>query len=279
MNMRRLKMGLNTVLGFKKQGFFIPYRYAGSPSPLANRTHYPSLLTQMQKSEKDQARFLEEMAAYAEQFTSFGDKPPPEPRWEQDWFPRLDAAAAYKMVRDTAPKNIIEVGSGHSTRFMARAIKDGGLKTNFVAIDPAPRADISKLDVTLLNKTVQEIDPALFDVLQPNDILFIDSSHIAMPGTDVDMVFLDILPRLPAGVHVHIHDIFLPYSYPESWAWRGYNEQQIVAPLLFGGGYELLFSSQFVFNAMKDTLDKSKLALLPLQEGALETSLWLRKTS
>ncbi|MEH6402344.1 MAG: class I SAM-dependent methyltransferase [Sneathiella sp.] len=279
MNMRRLKMGLNTVLGLKKQGFFIPYRYAGSPSPLANRTHYPAILAHMQKSIETQTRFLEEMSAYAEEFSSVGKTPPPEPRWEQDWFPRLDGAAAYKMVRDIAPKNIIEVGSGHSTRFMARAIKDGGLQTNFTAIDPAPRADISKLDVTILNKTVQEVDPTTFDLLQPNDILFIDSSHIAMPGTDVDMLILDILPRLPAGVYVHIHDIFLPFSYPKSWAWRGYNEQQMVAPLLTSGGYELLFSSQFVFNEMKDVLGKSKLAKLPLLPGAMETSLWLRKST
>jgi len=277
MNMRRLKMGLNTVLGLKKQGFFIPYRYAGSPSPLANRTHYPAILSQMQDSTEKQAQFLGEMSAYSDQFASFGKTPPPEPRWEQDWFPRMDGAAAYKMVRDTAPEHIIEVGSGHSTRFMARAIKDGGLKTSFTAIDPAPRADISKLDVKILNKTVQEVDPTLFDLLQPNDILFIDSSHIAMPGTDVDMLFLDILPRLPAGVNVHIHDIFLPLSYPESWAWRGYNEQQIVAPLLTSGGFELLFSSQFVFTEMKDILHNSKLADIPMLPGAMETSLWLRK--
>ena len=72
MNMRRLKMGLSTVLGLKKQGFFIPYRYADSPSPLADRTHYPAILAHMQKSIKAQTRFLEEMSVYADVFSSFG---------------------------------------------------------------------------------------------------------------------------------------------------------------------------------------------------------------
>ena len=30
---RRLRLGLQTVLGLKRQGFFIPYRYATSVAP------------------------------------------------------------------------------------------------------------------------------------------------------------------------------------------------------------------------------------------------------
>ena len=77
------------------------------------------------------------------------------------------------------------------------------------------------------------------------DILFIDSSHIAMPGTDVDRLFLDVLPRLAGGTLVHIHDITLPDAYPEIWDWRGYNEQMLVGALLQGGGYELVFASHY----------------------------------
>ena len=64
---------------------------------------------------------------YAAELEAIGSAPPPAPRWNQDWFPRLDAAAAYAMVRNTRPRRIVEVGSGHSTRFMARAVADGGL--------------------------------------------------------------------------------------------------------------------------------------------------------
>ncbi len=277
MNMRRLKMGLNTIFGLKKQGFFIPYRYADGVPSAATRSHYPAILCEMEKREEAFRQFLVELNTYTENFDNFGKAPAPEPRWGQDWFPRLDGAAAYKMVRDIKPNRIIEVGSGHSTRFMARAIKDGQLGTQFTAIDPAPRADISKLPVNILPKTVQDVDFEIFQDLKSGDILFIDSSHIAMPGTDVDLLFLDILPSLPKGVVVHIHDIFLPFPYPHPWEWRGYNEQQVVAPLLTGGGYKILFSSQYTVRKMHSEIEKSVIGQIPLAPDAFETSLWLQK--
>ena len=62
-----------------------------------------------------------------------------------------------------------------------------------------------------------------------------------MPGTDVDFLFNQIFGQLKAGVIIHIHDIFLPDDYPQSWEWRGYNEQLGVAALLQGQGYDVLF--------------------------------------
>ena len=279
MSMRRLKMGLNTILGLKKQGFFIPYRYADTVPENRNGAPYGALLSHMQNAEESFQGFLEGFGAYSNELVSIGQEEPPAPRWKQDWFPRLDGAAAYKMVRDLKPSRIIEVGSGHSTRFMMQAIRDGGLPTKITAIDPAPRADITSLPLTVINETVQNTDPVLFEQLSSGDILFIDSSHIAMPGTDVDFLFLDILPALPAGVTVHIHDIFLPYDYPDNWKWRGYNEQQLVASLFAGGGYKLLFSSRYAVTHMKDRLEKTVIGELHLPEGAYETSLWLRKKS
>ena len=117
----------------------------------------------------------------------------------------------------------------------------------------------------------------LFDTIESGDILFIDSSHIAMPGTDVDRLFLDVLPRLAAGALVHIHDVTLPYAYPKSWDWRGYNEQIAVGALLQGGGYELVFASHFVARDMLAQGRSGILSELPLSPAAHETSIWLRK--
>ena len=66
-----------------------------------------------------------------------------------------------------------------------------------------------------------------------------------MPGTDVELILTELLPRLPAGALVQIHDIFLPDAYPGDWAWRGYNEQGAVAAMLAGGGWDILFASRF----------------------------------
>lgn len=277
MNLRRLRMGLNTVLGLKKEGFFIPYRYASSLPDAGDRRPYPAIAALMAAREEQFAGILDSLAAYADDFKTFGTAPPPDPRFEQDWFPRLDAAVAYAMVRQRKPARIVEVGSGHSTRFMARAIKDGNLATNFTAIDPAPRASIETLPVTIVRKTLADAGEASFRDLAAGDILFIDSSHIAMPGSDVDELFLNILPALPDGVFIHIHDIFLPDDYPPSWDWRGYNEQLLAAPLFLSGGYELLFSSAYVASRMAELLSRSAISGLPLPDGAFETSLWLQK--
>jgi hypothetical protein len=140
---------------------------------------------------------------------AIGADSPPAPRWNQDWFPRLDAAAAYAIVRTTRPRRIVEVGSGHSTRFLARAVADGRLATQITCIDPAPRASIAQLPITHLAAPVQQAPIALFQALAPGDILFIDSSHQVKPGGDVDFLFR-VLPILASGVRVHFHDVFPP---------------------------------------------------------------------
>jgi hypothetical protein len=98
-----------------------------------------------------------------------------------------------------------------------------------------------------------------------------------MPGTDVDRLFLDVLPRLASRTLIHVHDIMLPYRYPEPWAWRGYNEQLLVGALLQGDGYELIFASYSVVRDGGSALARGILSELPLVSGAHETSLWLRK--
>ncbi|HEX5611092.1 MAG TPA: hypothetical protein VFX67_00445, partial [Burkholderiales bacterium] len=90
----------------------------------------------------------------AQALQSLGNEPPPAPRWNQDWFPRLDAAAAYAMVRRFRPRRIVEVGSGHSTRFLARAAADGATQTRIAAIDPAPRATRSGRAIETLRMPV-----------------------------------------------------------------------------------------------------------------------------
>lgn len=277
MRARRLRFGLATLLGWQKRGFFIPYRYADQIAEPGRRPAYEQLETLFAAAEPQFAQLLATLADYRDALSAIGPDTPPEPRWNQDWFPRLDAAAAYLLVRERRPKRIVEVGSGHSTRFLARAVRDGGLATEITAIDPAPRAVIEGLGAKLIRKTVQDAGHTPFAVLSAGDVLFIDSSHILMPGTDVDFLFNRVLPALPAGTLVHIHDVFLPDDYPAEWAWRGYNEQLGVAALLHGKGYAVEWASHYVATRMADQVAGSAAAALERVPGALETSLWLSK--
>jgi hypothetical protein len=257
-----------------RPGYFIPYRYAAATRPC----DYPALEPLFVEAHGRMVAMLQALDQYRGAFARFGGAPP-SPRFEQDWFPRLDACAAYAMVREHTPKRIVEIGCGHSTRVMVRAAADGGLDTHHLCIDPAPRASLSGLGIEHRPATVADCDLAIAADLEPNDILFIDSSHIAVPGSDVDRLVNDALPRLPAGTLVHFHDIFLPLAYPDSWEWRGYNEQLLVAALLQGGGFELLFSSAYAVRLLSDAVRHSVIGELPLLPGAIESSLWLRKLS
>jgi predicted O-methyltransferase YrrM len=268
-------MALSTVLGFDPQGFFIPYRYAKTLPRAGFRGRLPAIEALFKQAEPSFAAWLDRLEPHRDTLAAFGRKPPPEPRWNQMWFPRLDGAMAYALVREAKPARIVEIGGGHSTRFMARSLKDSGHACRHVVIDPSPRAKLKGLDVEHIDKPLAQAGMDPFTLLQAGDVLFVDSSHILMPGSDVDVLLNHFLPSLPRGVLVHFHDIFLPDDYPVGWAWRGYNEQQGVAALLHGGAFRPVFSSRYVITRMPARFAQSAAAKLPFEPGSFEASLWL----
>jgi hypothetical protein len=267
-------MGLSTVLGLAPRGFFIPYRYAGTLPD--QRDEYEALRPYFTAAEAAFAAHLAAIDGFAAELAAISG-PPPAPRFDQDWFPTLDAAAVYAMVRTRRPARIVEVGSGHSTRFLARAVADGGLSTRIVAIDPAPRVQLAGLDIDLRRQTLAMTGPAPFWSLGRGDLLLVDSSHVLVPGSDVDDLLNRVLPALPAGLIVHFHDVFLPDDYPAAWGWRGYNEQNALPALVSGGGWRMLFASHYVRTRMAARLAASVVARLPQVAGAYPASLWLEK--
>lgn len=281
--LRQLGMGFATVAGLARRGWFIPHRYAASLAmPGDNPPYAPvaALLAERLPRFVDVLERAQALKPALQAIAAESGKPAggiPGPRFDQGWFATLDAVAAYAILRERRPTQIIEVGSGHSTRFMARALHDAGNEAGILAIDPQPRAAIAALAprVRFERRPVQQVDPAVFGILRPGDVLFIDSSHILMPGSDCDWLFNRVLPLLPAGVLVHIHDIFLPDDYPAAWAWRNYNEQQGVAPLL-ANGWRAVFASHYVARQAPQQV-AALLGDLPHHPAAIPASLWLEK--
>jgi hypothetical protein len=170
-----------------------------------------------------------------------------EPCWENAWLPRLDAAALYVRLVRNNPKLYLEVGSGYSTSFARRAIRDHQLRTKIVSIDPQPRADIDALCDQVIRHPVEEIDLGIFQTLEAGDILFIDSSHCSYQNSDVTVLMMDVLPELADGVRIHFHDIYWPYDYPAGSLDQFYNEQYILgAHLLAGRGSDISLANQYV---------------------------------
>jgi len=270
---RRLRFGLSTLFGLKKRGFIIPYRYADG---LPDRPAYPALEPLFKAAVPSINCILARAETYIDQLTDLSRAPDPRPRFDQDWFPCLDALAAYTITRQKKPARIIETGAGHSTRFFALAAEDEGLATEVHAIDPAPRADLSAYGRVQVHRHLLHETPTDFwDAIAPGDVISIDGSHILMPGTDVDYFLGEILPRVAGKALLHIHDMFLPDPYPAVWDWRGYNEQSAVAGLLASGAFEILWSSHYLRSRFGDRLAGSAPGKLPLKSGAMEASLWL----
>jgi Methyltransferase domain len=173
-----------------------------------------------------------------------------------------DAEFLYSIVREKKPKRIVEIGAGDSTQIIAAALKmnffENSKKTSFFVIEPFPRDFLKKfevnfhdfMDFSLIVKPIQFVDLSLFELLDENDILFIDSSHVFKQGSDVEFQFLKIYPMLNKGVIVHIHDIFFPFDYPVDWNIKKYqfwNEQYFLETFLqFNCKFEILASLSMV---------------------------------
>ena len=129
----------------------------------------------------------------------------------------IEADLLYCFVRTCAPCRMIQVGAGASTWVALQAAQDAGNNIDITCVDPFPTEFLKQLSVSgsirLREVPVQELSvPELTDP-GPGDVLFIDSTHTVSPGSDVNYLILEILPRLAKGVFVHFHDVTIPYDY------------------------------------------------------------------
>jgi Methyltransferase domain len=171
-----------------------------------------------------------------------------DPNWINGFIPPLDGMSLYTLIRMLKPRTYLEIGSGNSTKFARKAIRDHGLSTRIVSVDPKPRAEIDALCDEIIRAPFQNVAGEVLGRLTPGDILFQDGSHRALTNTDTTVFFTEFLPMLPRGITYGIHDIFLPNDYPEIWHRRFYNEQYVLLAYLLGGagGDEIVFPVAFV---------------------------------
>ncbi len=171
-----------------------------------------------------------------------------KPGWNNGFLPGLDIIGIYTMLAEFKPKKYIEIGSGNSTKVAYKAKQEQQLSTEIISIDPMPRAEIDQLADAVIRQPFENIDLNLLYTLDENDILFVDNSHRILPNSDAMVFFMDILPKLKKGVIVHIHDVYLPYDYPQFMCDRFYSEQYGLAFYLLANPtkYETLLPNFFI---------------------------------
>lgn len=235
-----------------------------------------------------QLRLLEELEDYLEEYS-----PPASP------FARHgDAHFLYAMVRHFRPDNIIEVGSGTSTAVFLEASRknqtDGDPPTRIRAVEPYPGQKLRRLNernenLTLVEARAEDLEVERYLDLESGDFLFIDSSHVASAGSDVNHLLLRVLPRIPQGVLVHFHDIFLPNELPKQWLvdhqWFWTEQYLLHAFLMFNHSFEVVWTGNYLSQLHPEQFQK----ILSGEENPIPTpprndrsqrpkSAWIRRT-
>jgi methyltransferase family protein len=151
----------------------------------------------------------------------------------------LESQVLHCFMRAKCPPTVIEIGSGVSTACMLHAIQlnlqEGRPGTRMICIEPYPKTGFARLEgITHVREVGQAIPIQLFRDLREGDMLFVDSSHAVKTGSDTVRIYLEVIPNLPPGVFIHIHDVTLPYLYhPDILAnYMGWQETVLLLALL-----------------------------------------------
>ncbi len=204
--------------------------------------------------------------------------------FENPFFGCHDASILFSMLLEYRPRRVVEVGCGYSSCLMLDTNEqffNGSL--DLTLIDPA-LGDRQSLfgergagAARLLADCVQNVPRRVFETLEENDILFVDSSHVSKTGSDVNYFLFEILPILKPGVLVHVHDIFYPFEYLEDWALkdkRSWNEAYALhAFLQYNSAFEIVYWNNFVWHRLREDLAR-RMPLCLENEGG---SIWLRR--
>ena len=192
-------------------------------------------------------------------------------------YPKVDGEVLYAMIRHFAPKRIVEVGAGWSTRVIRDALRHH--EARHLIFDPDPVAADRAGNAEVRPLRAQEIDPAVFAQLEAGDILFIDTTHTVKAGGDVLRLLLEVLPAVAPGVVVHIHDFFRPFEYPRFLMERFHQFWQehylLQAFLAYNAEFEVLIANHALGRLRGERLR----AVVPgVPDGVSPGSaLWLRR--
>jgi hypothetical protein len=244
----------------------------------------PKSIPGIDLNEDHQLALLAEVAKYYRE-QPFTDQPQEGFRYyfQNELYTYADSLYLYGILRHLRPRRVFEVGSGFSSAVMLdtnERFLDGQVQCTFV--DPEPERLYSLLSgedrrtVEIIPGQIQDIPLRRFDVLEANDILFIDSSHVTKTGSDVNHLIFEVLPRLASGVYVHIHDIFYPFEYLREWLEDGrhWSEGYLVrAFLMFNHDFEIDLFNNYLYQFHADRLAQ----LMPLVLKHPGLSLWLHR--
>jgi hypothetical protein len=242
----------------------------------------PHHLAGLDLNEEEQLALLHTLSPLCAGVTFNAERGPEHRYWMHNPSYSLgDALVLQAMIRHLRPRRYLEIGSGWSTALALDTNDqwlDGSMRVT--CIEPYPD-DLNKLlrpgdDVEVLSRGVQGVGLEHFAELEPGDILFVDCSHVVKTGSDAHHLITRVLPMVPVGVTIHIHDIFWAFEYPDEWVYEGraWNEAYLLhAFLLFNPSFKIVLFNDWLLHERREELERELPALVPWAGAAL----WLQR--
>ena len=181
--------------------------------------------------------------------------------------------------RRGAPRRIVEIGSGHSTRFLAQRVADGGLDLCHHLHRPGAARRLAGLPRASRPARAGRGRPATRSPGWPPATSCSSIRAMSPCPARTSTACSDGCAAAPARRACSCTSTMSSCRtpIPEAWAWRGYNEQLAVACLLQGAGFRIVFASRWIRTRRPAWTAEAGLDTIVRLDGAYETSLWLAK--
>ena len=176
-------------------------------------------------------------------------------------FDDLDAFIYYSLLLTKKPAFVLEVGSGISTLVCLKAIdrlkaQDPAYQPKIYCVEPFEMKWLEKKQsLIIIRKTLENCYKEIAGLFEKDMVLFIDSSHIIKPQSDLIIIFSELLHKLPANSLAHFHDIYLPFDYPYELLQNGNifsNEQYLLGTFLANNEtFKIIFSNYYFHKHFK----------------------------
>jgi hypothetical protein len=221
----------------------------------------------------DRARQVERLRALAPHLRGFPAQVEGFELWN-GYYEAFDAEVLWAMLRDLRPRRVVELGSGWSSHVVRAALAANGDGASHAIYDPFAR---QAAPAGVRRVAAQDVPEDVFTALEARDVLFVDTTHTVKTGGDVNRIVLDVLPQLAEGVHVHFHDVLLPWELHRTWLERGWFwfEQYLLQAFLSGNdAWEVELALHDLTRTEPDLVRE----LVPSYTGAnFPSAFWLRR--
>lgn len=198
------------------------------------------------------------------------------PSWRNCDLPTLDALTLYGFLTLNAPKRYIELGSGESTRFARRAVRDHHLETEITSM-PAFVFSPGWFEKRAQTMEGDLLDMTIFSTLEEGDILRVATYRVS-GIREYSEIMQYVIPNICPGVSIQLQDIFLPSGISPDRSGGSQTDQHLVAEMIRTGDLDVVLPCSYVALDEKQNAVTSPITEdLRLEEDEMQgRSLWVR---